>query len=133
MQNQVSGTRKRMRLFRLAGCFEMNDIAVVYFSPSITRLLKVINDKEMLVQAIVLACTICTCSRDSAQTRSDAVEDAFARATQLHQSGDFKAQYGVTNHSRPAPRKELTYDRDLGAAYSRLGRHEEAIAQYQQA
>jgi len=29
---------------------EINDIAVVYFSPSITRLLKVINDKkEMLV------------------------------------------------------------------------------------
>jgi tetratricopeptide (TPR) repeat protein len=90
--------------------------------------------KKCLFLAIVLACTICALAAAAvAQTRSDAVEDAFARATQLHQSGDFEGAirgYQAILGQHP---ERVDVRSNLGAAYSRIGRYEEAITQYQQA
>ena len=68
-----------------------------------------------------------------AQSGSDGVEEAFARATQLHQSGDIeRAIRGYESILVKHPER-VDVRSNLGAAYSRLGRYEEAIAQYQQA
>ena len=90
--------------------------------------------KKCLFLAIVLACTICALAvAAGAQTRSDAVEDAFARATQLHQSGDFEGAIRGYQSILAQHPERVDVRSNLGAAYSRLGRYEEAIAQYQQA
>ena len=84
--------------------------------------------------AIVLACTICAFA-DAAvtQTRSDSIDDAFARATQLHQSGDFEGAIRGYQAILAQHPERVDVRSNLGAAYSRIGRYEEAIAQYQQA
>ncbi len=61
------------------------------------------------------------------------VERAFARATQLHESGDIEGairgyQAILVSHPDRADVRS-----NLGAAYSRLGRYEDAIEQYQKA
>ena len=90
--------------------------------------------KKCLFQAIVLACTICALAVTAvAQTRSDPVEDAFARATQLHQSGDFEGAIRGYQSILAQHPERIDVRSNLGAAYSRIGRYEEAIAQYKQA
>jgi tetratricopeptide (TPR) repeat protein len=70
--------------------------------------------------------------RVSAQGSAD-VEREFERATQLHQSGDLQGAVRAylailsTNPARADVRS------NLGAAYSALGRYEEAIEQYKRA
>lgn len=63
----------------------------------------------------------------------DDVESAFAEAMRLHQSGDIEG--AIRGYlAILARRPELGDVRsNLGAAYARLGRYEEAIAQYKQA
>jgi len=69
----------------------------------------------------------------SAQDLSAAVEREFERATQLHQSGDLQGAVRVyvailaTNPARVDVRS------NLGAAYSALGRYEDAIQEYKRA
>jgi tetratricopeptide (TPR) repeat protein len=63
----------------------------------------------------------------------DDVERAFARATELHESGDIEGairgyQAILVSHPDRADVRS-----NLGAAYSRLGRYEDAIEQYQKA
>ena len=67
------------------------------------------------------------------QTRSDDVEQAFARATRLHESGDIEG--AIRGYQSILARRPERVDvrSNLGAAYSRLGRYEEAIAQYKEA
>jgi len=63
----------------------------------------------------------------------DDVNRAFARATQLHESGDIQGAirgYQAILASHP---QRGDVRSNLGAAYSRLGRYEEAIGQYKQA
>lgn len=64
---------------------------------------------------------------------SAAVEQEFARATQLHQSGDLEAAvraYVAILEKHPA---RVDVRSNLGAAYSALGRYEQAIEQYKRA
>jgi len=68
-----------------------------------------------------------------AQSGSDGVEEAFARATQLHQSGDIEGAIRGYESILVKHPERVDVRSNLGAAYSRLGRYEEAIAQYQQA
>jgi tetratricopeptide (TPR) repeat protein len=68
-----------------------------------------------------------------AQGTAADVDRAFARATQLHESGDLDGairgyQAILTSHPERADVRS-----NLGAAYARLGRYEDAIAQYKQA
>jgi len=69
----------------------------------------------------------------AAQSPSDDVDAAFARATQLHQSGDLEGAIKayeailVTYPSRADVRS------NQAAAYSSLGKYEEAIRQYKRA
>jgi Flp pilus assembly protein TadD, contains TPR repeats len=68
-----------------------------------------------------------------AQSTPDNVEDAFARAIQLHQSGDIEGAirgYQLILAKHP---ERVDVRSNLGAAYSRLGRYEEAITSYKQA
>jgi tetratricopeptide (TPR) repeat protein len=63
----------------------------------------------------------------------DDVDRAFAHATQLHESGDIQGAirgYQAILVSHP---QRVDVRSNLGAAYSRLGRYEEAIEQYKQA
>jgi tetratricopeptide (TPR) repeat protein len=68
-----------------------------------------------------------------AQERADDLENAFAEAMRLHQSGDLEGAiraYLAILAKRP---ERGDVRSNLGAAYARLGRYEEAIAQYKQA
>jgi tetratricopeptide (TPR) repeat protein len=89
---------------------------------------------QCLRLAILLACVTCGLAIPAvAQTGSDEVEEAFARANQLHQSGDIEgAIRGYQSILAKQPQR-VDVRSNLGAAYSRLGRYEEAIAQYKQA
>src|SRR5829696_7965769 len=68
-----------------------------------------------------------------AQDSSAAVEREFERATQLHQNGDLQGAvraYLAILATHPA---RVDVRSNLGAAYSALGRYEEAIEQYKRA
>ncbi|MDQ2920317.1 MAG: tetratricopeptide repeat protein [Acidobacteriota bacterium] len=67
------------------------------------------------------------------QAQSPDVESAFAHATQLHESGDLDGAirgYQAILVSHP---NRVDVRSNLGAAFSRLGRYEEAIEQYKKA
>jgi tetratricopeptide (TPR) repeat protein len=69
----------------------------------------------------------------SAQDPSAAVERDFERATQLHQSGDLQGAvrgYLAILATNPA---RIDVRSNLGAAYSALGRYEDAIQEYKRA
>jgi tetratricopeptide (TPR) repeat protein len=69
----------------------------------------------------------------SAQDRAAAVEREFERATQLHQSGDLQGAvrgYLAILATNPA---RVDVRSNLGAAYSALGRYEDAIQEYKRA
>ena len=69
----------------------------------------------------------------SAQDPSAAVEREFERATQLHQSGDLQGAvraYVAILATNPA---RVDVRSNLGAAYSALGRYEDAIQEYKRA
>lgn len=90
--------------------------------------------KNCLQLAILLACVTYADVRPAlAQTRSDDVEQAFAHATRLHESGDIEG--AIRGYQSILARRPERVDvrSNLGAAYSRLGRYEEAIAQYKEA
>ena len=90
--------------------------------------------KKCLLLVIVLVGAICALAvAVVAQTRSDSVEDAFARATQLHQSGDLEGAIRGYQSILAQHPERVDVRSNLGAAYSRLGRYEDAIAQYKQA
>src|ERR1044072_6396015 len=62
-----------------------------------------------------------------------AVDQAFERATQAHQNGDLEgAVRGYTAILEKYPAR-VDVRSNLGAAYSALGRYEEAIEQYKRA
>jgi len=68
-----------------------------------------------------------------AQDPSAAVEREFERATQLHQSGDLQgAVNGYTAILAKHPAR-VDVRSNLGAAYSALGRYEDAIREYKRA
>jgi len=90
--------------------------------------------KKCLLLVILLVGAICALAvAVAAQTRSDSVEDAFARATQLHQSGDLEGAIRGYQSILAQHPERVDVRSNLGAAYSRLGRYEDAIAQYKQA
>jgi len=68
-----------------------------------------------------------------AQAGSTDVDRAFARATELHQSGDIEGAIRAYQAILAAHPDRADVRSNLGAAYSRLGRYEDAIAQYKQA
>ena len=72
-------------------------------------------------------------SHVSAQNRPAEAERAFEAATRLHEQGDIAGAikgYEAILEKYP---ESADVRSNLGAAYSRLGRYEEAIAQYRQA
>ena len=84
-----------------------------------------------LILGAILA-SACVASSASGQAQND-VDRAFAQATRLHESGDIQGairgyQAILTSHPQ-----RVDVRSNLGAAYSRLGRYEEAIEQYKQA
>jgi tetratricopeptide (TPR) repeat protein len=94
------------------------------------------NENRWLVKAMLslFACVVLAPSAQvSAQADSADVERAFARATQLHESGNLEEAirgYQAILVSHPG---RADVRSNLGAAYSRLGRYEDAIGQYKQA
>ena len=72
-------------------------------------------------------------SESASAQGSAAVEQEFERATQLHQSGDLQGAvraYVAILEKYPA---RIDVRSNLGAAYSALGRYEQAIEQYKRA
>jgi len=67
------------------------------------------------------------------QVGSSDVESAFARATQLHQSGDLEGAIKAYQAILAAHPDRVDVRSNLGAAYSRLGRYEDAINEYRKA
>ena len=68
-----------------------------------------------------------------AQDSSAAVEREFERATQLHQNGDLQGAVRAYLAILAAHPARVDVRSNLGAAYSALGRYEDAIEQYKRA
>jgi len=83
---------------------------------------------KCLLLAVVVAAAMGT-----SVVAQDDVEQAFARATELHQSGDIEGAIRGYESILAKHPERVDVRSNLGAAFSRLGRYEEAIAQYQQA
>ena len=86
--------------------------------------------RQLIIGAILASASVVSSSAGQAQND---VDRAFAQATQLHESGDIQGAirgYQAILTSHP---KRVDVRSNLGAAYSRLGRYEEAIEQYKQA
>src|SRR5437899_519754 len=94
------------------------------------------NRTKSVVKAtlLLITCAVFTPAVQTfAQGDSIDVDRAFAQATQLHESGDLEgAVRGYRAILVSYPRR-VDVRSNLGAAYSRLGRYEEAIEQYKQA
>jgi tetratricopeptide (TPR) repeat protein len=89
---------------------------------------------KCLQLAIFLACATCALSLPAvAQNRSDQTDEEFARATRLHESGDIEGAIQGYQAILAKNPKRIDVRSNLGAAFSRLGRYEEAIAQYKEA
>lgn len=96
------------------------------------------SDENALVKlsgAVIclFACAMLSTARVGAQTISTDVDRAFARATELHRSGDVEGairgyQAILASHPNRADVRS-----NLGAAYARLGRYEDAIREYKRA
>src|SRR6266567_2783756 len=83
------------------------------------------------IRASLVACAMLAPA--SQVVGQDDVERAFARATELHESGNIEGAirgYQAILNSHP---ERADVRSNLGAAYSRLGRYEDAIEQYQKA
>ena len=84
--------------------------------------------------AILLACAMCALAVPSfAQSRSDPIEEAFVRATRMHESGDIEGAIQAYQSILAKRPERVDVRSNLGAAYSRLGRYEDAIGQYKEA
>jgi len=84
-----------------------------------------------LIHAIILGMTIVILPTQG--LAQDDVERAFARATQLHESGDIEGAIRGYQAILGAHPDRADVRSNLGAAYSALGRYEEAIDQYKRA
>lgn len=95
------------------------------------------NEKRWLVKALLsfLACVMLSTLSALAQGQSGSadVESAFARATELHQSGKLEEAIRAYQAILVSHPDRADVRSNLGAAYSRLGRYEEAIEQYKKA
>ena len=80
--------------------------------------------------AILAAACLALAGQGMAQ---DDVDRAFAHATQLHESGDLPGAIRGYQAILAAHPQRVDVRSNLGAAYSKLGRYEEAIDQYKQA
>jgi tetratricopeptide (TPR) repeat protein len=90
--------------------------------------------KKCLSSLILLACAAWALAVPAlAQSRADNVEEVFARATQLHNSGDIEGAIRGYQSILATHPERVDVRSNLGAAYSRLGRYEDAIAQYKEA
>src|SRR5215211_7856424 len=93
------------------------------------------NVNRWLVKAL-LSLAACVCllpARAAGQAGAADVEGAFARATQLHESGKLEEAIRAYQSILASNPGRADVRSNLGAAYSRLGRYEEAIGQYKQA
>ena len=91
-----------------------------------------INNKCFLV--VLVACVMCALAVQAvAQSNANEVDEAFARATQLHQTGDVEGAIRSYQSILAKHPERVDVRSNLGAAYSRLGRYEDAIGQYKQA
>jgi len=91
-------------------------------------------NKKRWLHLILLACaTQWFAVQAVAQAGSIDVEEAFARAIQLHESGDLQGAIRGYESILSSHPERVDVRSNLGAAYSRLGRYENAIEQYKQA
>lgn len=94
------------------------------------------NGNRRLVK-VLLSLLACVCllpaARVPGQTGQADVEQAFAQATRLHESGKLEEAIRAYQSILASNPGRADVRSNLGAAYSRLGRYEEAIGQYKQA
>lgn len=95
------------------------------------------NGNRWLVKALLslVACAVLAPAARAQQGPAGPadVESAFARATQLHESGRLEEAIGAYLSILAANPGRADVRSNLGAAYSRLGRYADAITQYKQA
>ncbi len=90
--------------------------------------------RKWLHLLILLACATCALQATAiAQSDPDSVEAAFARAIQLHQAGDIEGAIRSYQAILVKYPQRVDVRSNLGAAFSRLGRYDEAVAQYTEA
>ncbi len=89
--------------------------------------------RQLLIATFLASVLVASAPIVAGQTNLNSVEQAFMHATQLHEAGKLEAaisayQAILVNHPKRADVRS-----NLGAAFSGLGRYEEAIDQYRQA
>lgn len=89
------------------------------------------SQRKSLIVALVVA--VAALAMVTSAVAQEDVERAFARATELHQSGDIEGAIRGYESILAKHPERVDVRSNLGAAFSRLGRYEDAIAQYQQA
>ncbi len=89
------------------------------------------NRLRRLIRVAILASAVLVLAGNA--IAQDDVERAFARATQLHESGDIEGAIRGYEAILVAHPNRADVRSNLGAAYSRLGHYEDAIKQYQKA
>ena len=89
---------------------------------------------QTIIHVLTCVFLLATADRQAmSQARADDADHAFAQATRLHESGDIEGAirgYLAILKTRP---ERTDVRSNLGAAYARLGRYEEAIEQYRRA
>ncbi len=93
------------------------------------------NERRRAVTVIIslLICAVLFAGQVSAQAPQDKVEQDFERAVQLHQSGDLQGAVRAYLAILATHPGRLDVRSNLGAAYSALGRYEDAVEQYKRA
>lgn len=92
-----------------------------------------INMRQRVVPLISLFILVTVCVGHASAQGSAAVDREFERATQLHQSGDLQGAVRAYLEILTTHPARIDVRSNLGAAYSALGRYEEAIGEYKRA
>jgi tetratricopeptide (TPR) repeat protein len=86
-----------------------------------------------LVRPFLSLLLLAAAAAGGAQTAADLAEESFARGVQLHEAGDILGAIEAYKDALAKEPSRIDARSNLGAAYVRLGRYEDAIGQYRNA
>ena len=127
---QIPACKQRVRDCILFGPqFNFTDDAVSRYEQARTGMGRL----EMVIPALACVLFSLAVRPGWAQQAQTGVDQSFARAVRLHQSGDYEAAIREYKNVLAIDPKRADARSNLGAAYAGLGRYQEAIEEYKAA